>query len=252
MVLQWTKSHANTIGNEIADEQAREGLEKVLQNQNEDNNGYHDWKYWNVKASINRCKDFFISREQNNFLISISTSEWGVVYKQILESKTNSSYAHQWTKQNKKLLPYLSRDTIRIWIAIKSGKIAFNEYLCRRLRKLMLASCTFCGKRPENIMHFLGQNSCDDFAMRMIKHELRSRGMDLINCEYNQEKSKWKQNKWNIDDIDPDNVLTYIFPDRRLTLSTRIKMIQAIVNTTRKIFQQRRRRNWDNFLQEYN
>ena len=116
-----------------------------------------------------------------------------------------------------------------------------NEYLYERMRKLMRPTCTFCGKRPENIMHFFGNNSCTNYTMIKIKNSLRRAGMDCITREYVNNKAKWIRKQWNIEEFDPDNINTYVFPDHRLDIYTRTHLIQSLVNATRMILRERRR-----------
>ena len=73
VTLHWTKSHTNTIGNDIADLCSKDGLRAVHQHVDAP---YNRWDWYHKRAVINDCRTNFRRDIENDILAVIEQSEF--------------------------------------------------------------------------------------------------------------------------------------------------------------------------------
>ena len=151
VIFQWTRSHHETMGNEYADFLANNGC-RSLSRPSIDLPETTNWKYLSLKAACNRAKIPFWKSLQFDLTQCISDSTYGTTYKYI------PPYVHtdqlQWTATYRKTLSTLSRYTVRILIAIRTGHDQLNYYRHGRISKTIDPHCP-CGKGIQTTRHFL-------------------------------------------------------------------------------------------------
>ena len=229
--FQWVRSHRKTLGNEKADLLAKAGLYMAQDHVNKGTKIYCPWKHYHVRAAINKCKDFFHSAREKELNAAMTKTQFGTITKAYKQQQKTLL----WNKQLRKLMPHLSRGEVHTLIGLKTGKMRFKGYLHKRFGLFTDAMCTRCHAEEANIEHYLGNdaNNCKEQKAAQLRDEFRHHGSIIMAKEEEDNKDEWIYKNWKMNQ-DSKEIIQYVFPDKRLTIGTRAKLIKTVTKYARK------------------
>ena len=232
--FQWVKSHNNTLGNEMADILANKGrlmTTKTTQNKLIKPN---IWKYYHMRAAVNECVAHFRSLNCKELWNKMKKTQFATIMKQ----KTNDIGLEnlKWNNSNKELIPFLSRNDVRTLIGIKAGKVGLNNYNHTRFKRGESINCPFCHSSSDTVEHALSDdiNNCKDLLIQQLRDDMRLTGEEVLTASYKLNGTDWAWKGWNFD-LKPTDIMSLIFPDKRLDKITQSKLIKTITETVRKL-----------------
>ena len=152
-IFQWTKAHAYTFGNEVADDLANCGRRNLERKDNIPQSDY--WKYLTLRAACNRNIHPFRQRMQMELTDAIYDSNFGTTYQFVpYYQAKNSAHPLNWTQKYRHSLSLFTRHDIRNLLAIRTGHNHLNSYRHHRLKLAPISHC-ICGQQQQTVSHFL-------------------------------------------------------------------------------------------------
>jgi len=162
--FQWTPSHQDTFGNDCADYLANDGRQSLPDHSVPEQDL---WCYLSLRAACNRNKIPIHDSLESDLRQSVKQSRFGRTYRYI--EVYCSPQQISWTSRYRKSLRGLSRQDVRILIALRTGHDYLNYYRYSRLRTASTPLCP-CGVGSQTIQHIL--RTCTNPAIQRLRSQV--------------------------------------------------------------------------------
>ena len=230
VIFQWTKSHHNTFGNEVADFLANEGMKTAWKNK--DKNIYDPWTYITLRAVCNRANEIIRKELGREISAKMLDTTYGETYRWTPPYPTT---LRKYNRQYRKSMMHFNRDEYRILIAIRTG----HDHLQLYRNKLKRCSTILCtckngiGKYSHLLLncrlpHVVRQRTK---MIELAKTKLKD-WFENIDFKLVGDKEKEKQKKM-LNEIDYTKTLLYTDPPSFLPIDDRIQIQKEAIHLYR-------------------
>ena len=273
--VRWVKAHAGTIGNELADSLAKQGLTEVLDLRDANETYIKDaWRWYNFRAACRYCRRWFKRNQERKLKVKIRKSRFGRLIREEMDrnikaitNETDADYAInelKRTRKGKHIIGYrwsrrwlresqdLTRSDIRVLIMLRTGHDRLKFYTHYAHQKGDNADCP-CGNGEQHLNHLL--RDCTLPLVRYLRRKLHALLHDVYQRNINRPADDPDLLKGRLCDyIHNEQVITnmptadqyhdpgtYIYPDPRLPRHEQ-RLLQREICHMYKLLRRKRRR----------
>ena len=235
VIFQKVKAHDKTLGNEYADILAGEGLATVRATPFHQND-YNPWNYISIKAVCNRAKRGIQYSLNETLWADIIKSRFGKALQQPPSYCAQYMAMHSWRTKYREDMSYLSRDSIRILLAIRTGHdhLRYHLHHMYGCKAAQSPTCP-CNEGDHTMTHLL--RDCRLAPVRRRCHRMRRRYLKW-HFEYLRTLQPGTKTYNYFDDLtvalDFSNVLTFTDPPN-YPRYIRTSILQLIVELYRMV-----------------
>ena len=235
VIYQKCKAHDITFGNEYADYQATLAVKQVLAAMEKSRWLGNVWRYLSSRAACRRARAGILEHHNHQLRQAVNHAVIGKPYQSPPSTNRQWLRIRPWQRTYRNDMKCLTRDSIRILIALRTGHDHLRYYQCYRGAKSITNPNCDCGK-SHTIAHLL--RNCPLAQMNYSRAKLRRDYLRMIH-EYlftlTTHSSDHKFVHEHLDKFQFTNVLTYTDPPTRFPQSLRIQIMGLIIAYYRKI-----------------